>query len=352
MVAGGFTFSFHVTRVTFACLEMDITSRKRSKIIALNEHTTVTVRDIATIVGGDKSSVLRILRTFQDSCSSSPKRKGKRALKRKITPRIDKILIRNSKVKQSKTSTDNRRNLLHYGAEVRTSIVLSIVLGSEGRMNYVKYIEKVLSRIVSSMETSEGTFQHALASSHNSISVHTFMWKNKIKMLNWPGNFPDLNPIKKLKHILKNRLSIFDVKDAPHISRPVVEKVDKIPEIIEVDRQRVEAAQMVAKPGLASRKALLCNWWDWKEIIDYELLPTNSKKKSGDSRPLDENDLNEFAVVHDNKEVDTGDVEGKVERLTADLTRDDLKFATSKGQHIITHDPDIERALKFQNNLV
>ncbi|GFV50086.1 mariner transposase [Trichonephila clavipes] len=33
-----------------------------------------------------------------------------------------------------------------------------------------------------------------------------------------------------------------------------------------------EEAQTVAKPGLTSRKALLCIWWDWKGIIYYELL--------------------------------------------------------------------------------
>ena len=31
--------------------------------------------------------------------------------------------------------------------------------------------------------------------------------------------------------------------------------------------------QMVAKPGLMARKVLLCNCWDWKGIISYELLP-------------------------------------------------------------------------------
>ncbi|GFX32867.1 mariner Mos1 transposase [Trichonephila clavipes] len=29
----------------------------------------------------------------------------------------------------------------------------------------------------------------------------------------------------------------------------------------------------MAKPGLTSRKVLLCMWWDWKGIIYFELLP-------------------------------------------------------------------------------
>ncbi|GFW97668.1 mariner transposase [Trichonephila clavipes] len=68
-------------------------------------------------------------------------------------------------------------------------------------------------------------------------------------------------------------LGIFDVKDAPHTDKPVVENVDKIPEITEVDRHRVQAAQTVSKPGLTARKVLLCIWRDWKGISYYELLP-------------------------------------------------------------------------------
>ncbi|GFX28383.1 putative DD34D transposase [Trichonephila clavipes] len=34
-----------------------------------------------------------------------------------------------------------------------------------------------------------------------------------------------------------------------------------------------ETAQTVAKPGLMVRKVLLCIWWDWKGIINKELLP-------------------------------------------------------------------------------
>ncbi|GFX45002.1 histone-lysine N-methyltransferase SETMAR-like [Trichonephila clavipes] len=69
------------------------------------------------------------------------------------------------------------------------------------------------------------------------------------------------------------RSGIFDVRNAPRTSSPVVENVDKIIEIIEVDRHSGEAAQTVAKLGLTARKALLCIWWDWKGIIYFELLP-------------------------------------------------------------------------------
>ncbi|GFU28036.1 mariner Mos1 transposase [Trichonephila clavipes] len=50
--------------------------------------------------------------------------------------------------------------------------------------------------------------------------------------------------------------------------------------------KRGEAAQTVAKPGLTSRrtfvrtKVLLCIWWYWKGIIDYELPPYGQKLNS------------------------------------------------------------------------
>ncbi|GFU72307.1 mariner transposase [Trichonephila clavipes] len=45
--------------------------------------------------------------------------------------------------------------------------------------------------------------------------------------------------------------------------------------------KRGEAAQTLAKPGLKTRKVLLCIWWDWKEIIHYELLPYGQTLNSG-----------------------------------------------------------------------
>ncbi|GFV17434.1 histone-lysine N-methyltransferase SETMAR [Trichonephila clavipes] len=44
--------------------------------------------------------------------------------------------------------------------------------------------------------------------------------------------------------------------------------------------KRVEAAQLMARPGLTARKVLLCIWWDWKGIIYFELLPYGQTLKS------------------------------------------------------------------------
>ncbi|GFT76811.1 hypothetical protein TNCV_1419411 [Trichonephila clavipes] len=76
---------------------------------------------------------------------------------------------------------------------------------------------------------------------------------------------------------------------------------------------------------------------------------TNSEKFE-DSCSLDEDDLIECMTVYGNKEVNNDEVEGEVPLLTADLIREGLKFATNV-EHFLTHDPDIECALKFQRNL-
>ncbi|GFX40707.1 putative DD34D transposase [Trichonephila clavipes] len=74
-----------------------------------------------------------------------------------------------------------------------------------------------------------------------------------------------------LKETMLNCIS--DVKEAPHTGRRVVKIVDKITEINE-DQHRGEANQTVTKPGLMSRKVILCSWWDRKGCNDCnDLLP-------------------------------------------------------------------------------
>ncbi|GFW31290.1 hypothetical protein TNCV_2578711 [Trichonephila clavipes] len=76
------------------------------------------------------------------------------------------------------------------------------------------------------------------------------------------------------------------------------------------------------------------------------------KKKIGDSCPLDEDSLIKFITVYDDKEIDNEEVEGEFQLLTAYLFRKGLKFAIRLEQHVFTHDPGIELALKCQCYLV
>jgi transposase len=100
-----------------------ITPKKRAKIVALNGHDSMTVREIASVVGVGKSSVSRILCAPKDSGSLSPNRKGKCGRKRKTTPRTDQLLLRNSRLHPTITSKGFQRDLLTSGIDTDASAV-------------------------------------------------------------------------------------------------------------------------------------------------------------------------------------------------------------------------------------
>ena len=55
---------------------MDITPRKRAKIVTLHEHTSMSQRKIAKTVGVSKGSVYNILKQKQESGNVDIKRKA------------------------------------------------------------------------------------------------------------------------------------------------------------------------------------------------------------------------------------------------------------------------------------
>jgi transposase len=80
-------------------------------------------------------------------------------------------------------------------------------------MNSSKYIEILKSRVLTFPQNYadvKGAFQHDLAPCNKSKAVKKFIQENKISILDWPGNSPDMNPIGNLWNIQKKRLGKMD----------------------------------------------------------------------------------------------------------------------------------------------
>ena len=104
---------------------MDITPRKRAKIVTLREHTTISQRKIAKTVGVSLGSVSSILKQKRETGNVEVQRKGKcgRKRKRKTTKRYDLTLLRKSKLNPRKTSEELKRDMDDSGVHVSSSTV-------------------------------------------------------------------------------------------------------------------------------------------------------------------------------------------------------------------------------------
>ena len=102
---------------------MDITPRKRAKILTLHEHTTISQQEISNAVGVNKSSVNRIIMLHNETGHVETKRKGKCGRKRKTTTRDDSFIMRKSKADPRKSSDDLKRDLAEAGVHISSSAV-------------------------------------------------------------------------------------------------------------------------------------------------------------------------------------------------------------------------------------
>jgi len=103
----------------------DTTPNKRSSIVTLHQHCQRSSRDIAKTgaVGAIQITVSRVIRQLKATGSFTPNRKGKCGRKRKTTPTGDAYLMRNSKIKPRKTSSDLQNDLEHSGVKISASLV-------------------------------------------------------------------------------------------------------------------------------------------------------------------------------------------------------------------------------------
>ena len=75
---------------------MDVTSSKRPQVVALRQHSGLSVRQIADRLGIAKSTVGRIVKAADQDGDISIHRCGRCGRKRKTTSHDDKRIIRNN----------------------------------------------------------------------------------------------------------------------------------------------------------------------------------------------------------------------------------------------------------------
>ena len=102
---------------------MDVTPRKRAKVLALQQHTKKSQKEIAKCVGVSQPTVHRLIKKFQIEKDLTHNRKCNCARKKKTTPRTDAYLLRESKFNPRKTSFQLQQDLVSAGVMADFSTV-------------------------------------------------------------------------------------------------------------------------------------------------------------------------------------------------------------------------------------
>ena len=109
---------------------MDVTPNKRSQVVALRQHSGLSIRQIANRLGIAKSTVGKIAKAADEDGDISIHCRGRCGRKRKTTSHDDKMIIRNSIKSPWKTSKELQSDLATSGVLVDPSIIRRRLLDS------------------------------------------------------------------------------------------------------------------------------------------------------------------------------------------------------------------------------
>lgn len=97
----------------------------------------------------------------------------------------------------------------------------------EGMMRSPQYIDVIQRNVIQDMRKAfpegNGVFQQDLAPCHTSKAVTKVFEQNQIKVLDWPGNSPDLSPIENLWAIIKSRLRTKDCTSKTKLIQNIIQ---------------------------------------------------------------------------------------------------------------------------------
>ncbi|GIX98324.1 DDE_3 domain-containing protein [Caerostris darwini] len=163
---------------------MDLTSKKRTRIVILSHHTSMTVRDITAAIGVGKFSISMIINQQNKFGTVSPKRN-------KCVAQIERDTaehIREQDLNQTVKHSQKQR----FGGYFTSSGPGSLI-PVEGMMDSQ---DKTLP-FMETFAGDNGVFQQDLASCHTSKLTTKYLQGKKLTILDSPGNSPDVKSHRK-----------------------------------------------------------------------------------------------------------------------------------------------------------
>ena len=109
---------------------MDVTPSKLSQVVALRQHSGLSIRQTADRWGIAKSTVGRIVKATDEDGDISIYYRKRCERKRKTTSHNDKMIIRNSIKSPWKTSKESQSDLATSGVLIDPSIICKRLLAS------------------------------------------------------------------------------------------------------------------------------------------------------------------------------------------------------------------------------
>ena len=102
---------------------MDVTPRKRAKVLTLHQHTKNLQREIAKCVGVSQPTVHRLIKKFQIEKDLTPNKKGNFGKRKRQPPERMLTCLRRVNSTQKKTSFQLQQDLDFAGVMVDSSTV-------------------------------------------------------------------------------------------------------------------------------------------------------------------------------------------------------------------------------------